>query len=393
MPAIGTRLSFGLLAFAALVGASPADDFVPTPAERERLELMSRPEAWFVENLAGPREVIDGQHLDPKLQYHFEARRRRPPEQVKRGLDLFYSDEGRAVARATLARDWALLTKVTAPMRSIEDRTIDARGGGKIPVRIYTPVTDEPGPLPMLVYFHGGGWLYSGIEAIDRVARLIANEAEAIVVSIDYRLAPEHKWPAANDDGEDAFLWARANASALGSDPAMIGVGGDSAGGSISLAISRRQLRAGKPAPLYQLLYYTSIDFEPRYRSFELFGKGYGLDTGFRDFMIPLVFGDEATAKRAAEELDAKNMARMPATILVTAGFDVLRDPARALAREMDRDGVAVTYLNYPTLTHGFLQFSGVVEDADRAATQSARLFGTAIRSRAPLVKDASGGE
>lgn len=385
MSVIDKRLGFGLLALTTLVAASPADDFVATPQEAERLELMSRPLSWFLANLEGPREVIDGQHLDPKLQYHFEARRRRPPEQVQKGLAMFHSAEQRPVARAALARDWALLTKVTAPMRKVEDSVVEGRGG-KIPIRIYTPDVDEPGPLPLLLYFHGGGWIYSGIAATDRSARLIANEARAIVVSVDYRLAPEHKWPAANDDGEDAFLWARANAAALGSDPAMIGVGGDSAGGNISLAISRRQLAAGKPPPLYQLLYYTSTDFEPRYRSFALFGKGYGLDIAFRDFMVPMAFGDAATAARAAEEIRAGGMKGMPATIVVTAGFDILRDPAQALARQLERDGVAVTYLNYPTLTHGFLQFSGVVADADRAATDSARLFGTAIRSRAPLV-------
>ncbi len=380
------RLGLGLLALTTLAAANPADDFVPTQAERERLDLMSRPEAWFAANLAGPREVVDGQHLDPKLQYHFEARRARPAEVVRKGLAMFHSDE-----EALLARDWALMTKVTAPMRKVEDGLVDGRGG-RIPVRIYTPDVDEPGPLPMLVYFHGGGWIYSGIDAVDRSVRLMANEARAIVVSVDYRLAPEHKWPAANDDGEDVFLWARANAAKLGSDPATIGVGGDSAGGNISLAISRRQLAAGRPTPLYQLLYYTSTDFEPRYRSFELFGKGYGLDVAFRDFMIPLAFGDAATAARAAEEINGNGMQGMPATIVVTAGFDILRDPAHGLARRLERDGIAVTYLNYPTLAHGFLQFSGVVADADRAATDSARLFDTAIRSRAHFARAAEAG-
>lgn len=382
------RIGLGMMVWALLVAASPADDFVPTAAEGERLELMSRPPSWFIANLAGPREVVDGQHLDPKLQYYYEGRRRRPADQVKRGLAMFLTEQDRAVVRARLAREWALTTKATAPMQSVEDRKIQGRGG-PIPIRIYTPVTRGPGPMPVLLYFHGGGWIYSGIEAVDRVSRLIANEANAIVISVEYRLAPEHIWPAANDDGEDAFLWVRANAAALGADPAMIGVGGDSAGGAISLSISRRQLSAGRPGPLYQLLYYTSVDFEPRYRSSQLFGNGYGLDWSFRDFMIPLAFGDEATAKRAAAEIRPKNLKNMPATILVTAGFDILRDPAQAMARQMERDGVAVAYLNYPTLTHGFLQFSGVVEDADRAATDSARLFGNLIRGRGGVLRAA----
>lgn len=394
MSAIGKHM---MIAFAALtietaVAAAPispptlADGFVPTAAEKKRLELMSQPESWFVDHLAGPREIIDGQTLNPKLQFHFEARRARSLEEVKRGLDMFYSAEGRTLARERLARDWALLTKVTAPMRHVEDRSITGRGGHLIPIRIYTPALDEAGPLPILLYFHGGGWLYSNIEAVDRCVRLIANEARAIVISVDYRLAPEHKWPAANDDGEDAFLWARANAATLGGEPSMIGVGGDSAGGHISLAISRRQQAARKPGPLYQLLYYTSVDFTPRYRSYELFGKGYGLDTAFRDFMMPLAFGDADRIASATRELDEGSMAGMPATILVTAGFDVLRDPAQLLARRLEREGVAVTYLNYPTLTHGFLQWSGVVAEAERAAVDSARLFGTAIRGRSAVL-------
>lgn len=381
MHAIGKRLTVGLLGLFFLVAASVPDPFVPTPAERERLKLMSQRESWFLANLAGPREVIDGQHLDPKIQYLFEQRRRRTPEDVKRGLDQFCSAEGRVAIRARLTREWALLTKVTEPMRNVEDRAVRGRGG-KIPVRIYTPETDDPNPLPVLLYFHGGGWLYSNIEAVDRVARLIANEADAIVVSVDYRLAPDHRWPAANDDGEDVFHWARSTAASLGGDPEMIGVGGDSAGGHISLSISRRQLKANRPPPLYQLLYYTATDFEPRHPSYQLFGKGYGLDLSFRNFMMPLAFGGPETIARAADELNGKDMKGMPASIVVTAGIDVLRDPGQSLARRLERDGVAVTYLNYPTLAHGFLQWSGVVEDAERAAVETARLLGAAIRSR-----------
>lgn len=380
MATIGGRVTMAVAAIT-LVAGSPADDFVPTPTERERLELMSKPESWFIQNLAGPREVIDGQHLDPKLQYHFEARRRRPPETVKRGLELLA--KGDAGARTALARDWALLTRVTAPMRAVEDRTVAGRGGA-VPIRIYTPETTDPNPLPILIYFHGGGWIYSGIDAVDRAARLIANEGKVIVVSVDYRLSPENKWPAANDDGEDVFRWVHANAASLGGDPAMVGVGGDSAGGNISVAISLRQLRAKRPTPAYQLLYYSATGYGRHYRSSDLFGKGYGLDNSFREFMVPLVYGDMKTAAKATAEFDG-SMAGMPPTIIVTAGFDILRDNGQELAQRLTKDGVPATYLNYPTLTHGFLQWSGVVEDANRAATDSARLYGTAIRSRAKM--------
>jgi acetyl esterase len=375
-----------VLTAAGIAEAGVMDSFEPTHAERERLVLMSQPEEWFLDNLAGPREVIDGQVLDPKLQYYLEGRRRRTPEEVKRGLDMFLSATDRITARNALARDWALLTKVTAPMRSIEQRAI-AGPAGPIPIRIYTPETKQQGPLPVLLYFHGGGWIYSGIEAVDRAVRLIANEAQVIVISVEYRLAPEHPWPAANDDGEAAFLWACANAASFGGDRQSIAVGGDSAGGNISMSISQRQIAAGEPTPLYQLLYYTAIDFSPHYASSKLFAQGYSLDMTFRDFMISAVYPGKDTAQRAVKEIKSVNMEKMPASIVVTAGFDMLRDPGQSLARRMEKAGTAVTYLHYPTLIHGFLQWSGVVADAERAAVETARLFGNAIRSRRALLR------
>ncbi|MET0533030.1 MAG: alpha/beta hydrolase [Steroidobacter sp.] len=379
-------LTMASITMAGIAGAGVVDTFKPTSAEKDRLELMSKPEKWFLKNLAGPREVVDGQTLDPKLQYYLEGRRRRTPDEVKRGLDMFLNAEGRATARNALSREWALMTKVTAPMRSTEQRAIPGPAGS-VPIRIYTPETDQDGPLPVLLYFHGGGWIYSGIDAVDRAVRLIANEAQVIVISVDYRLAPEHPWPAANDDGEAAFLWARANAASFGGDPEKIAVGGDSAGGNISMAISNRQVLTGKPTPLYQLLYYTAIDFSPRYESSKLFAQGYSLDATFRDFMMSVVYPDKATAERAVKELRSAKMEKMPATIIVTAGFDMLRDPGQSLARRMEKAGTAVTYLNYPTLMHGFLQWSGVVADVERAAVESARLFGNAVRTRRAVLR------
>jgi acetyl esterase len=376
------RLAVVMLAIGTLMGAAhPADDFRATPEEQQRLELMSRPEQWFLENLAGPREVIDGQRLDPKLQYYFEQRRKRTPEEVQRGLATFLDPQARKITLDRLTREWALLTKVTAPMSKVEDREIKGRDG-PLGVRIYTPQMDAAEPLPILVYFHGGGWLYSGIEAADRCVRLIANEAKAIVVSVEYRLAPEHSWSDANDDGEDAFQWALANAKSLGGHPDMVAVGGDSAGGFISLNISLRQLAAKRPTPAYQLLYYTSADFSTDDESYRLFDQGYGLDETFRSFMVATVFPGKSL-ETATKQITGASMTGMPATIAVSAGFDMLRDSSRRLTQRLTQERVPAIYLNYPTLAHGFLQWSGVVADAERAAVDSARLFGTAVRSRA----------
>jgi len=385
------RLGIVVLAMIVLTGAAqPEDDFRPTAEEQKRYSLMSRPEQWFLTSLAGPREIIDGQTLDPRLQFYFEERRRRTPEQVQRGLAPFLDPQARVVTRERLRREWALFTKVTAPMSKVDDRKIDGRGG-PLPIRIYTPETDTPEPLPLLVYFHGGGWLYSGIEATDRFARLLANEAQAIVISVEYRLAPEHLWPASNDDGEDAFLWARANAASLGSAPDLVAVGGDSAGGHISLNISLRQIAARRPTPAYQLLYYTASDLAEADESYRLFDEGYGLDETFRAFMIDAVFPGDVL-QQATKELNGASFAGMPATIAVSAGFDMLRDSSRRLTERLTNAGVPAMYLNYPTLAHGFLQWSAVVPDAERASVDTARLFGTAIRSRAALLRQQARG-
>ncbi len=379
---------FALWLVASATPLSATDPFVPTRQEAQRIELMNRPETWFERNLKGPPVVIDGQHLDPKLQYYLEKEKERlTPDVAQQEAALFASAEGRSVIRDVLTREWAMFTRKTAPMQSVEARQIDSRGG-KLDLRIYRPAHKADEKLPVIVYFHGGGWIYSNVEAVDRTARLIANEAKMIVVSVDYRLAPEHTWRASLDDGEDAYRWTRANAECLGGDPTRIAVGGDSAGGTIALSVSRRAALKAEPMPLYQLLYYPGPDFSEQYRSMKLFEQGFSLDAGFIDLMDALAF--DGVIRRGANREDAEmrpmasqSLADMPATIIATAGFDMLRDSGRAFASRLEQEGVAVTYLNYPSLIHGFLQWSGPVADADRAATDTARLLGTAIRSRA----------
>lgn len=372
----------------------PADppDLQLTAEERQRLEAAQRPESWFISNLKSPREQVDGDLLNPKLQYVLEnlSRPASTPEAEEKARAAFATVEGRKAARAGVDRSWTLNAKITAPMAAVEDRRIPGRGGD-IAVRIYTPKVEQQGPLPVLVYFHGGGYIFGSIAAVDRQVRLIANEAEAIVVSVDYRLAPEHPYPAPQDDAEDAYTWVRENAASFGADAVRIGVGGDSAGGQLATVVSYRQLRANKRGPLYQLLYYPAVHTRQEDRSYELFGKGYGLDRSFVDLVVPMAFPDPSVREGDdAIPFNAASLAGMPATILATAGYDPLRSSGRALARKLERDGVSVIYLNFGSLTHSFLNWSGVIDDADRAATLTARLFGQAIRSRGAQLAEAS---
>jgi acetyl esterase len=355
-------------------------------AEKKELDLLSKPESWFIAQI-GPREVVDNQRLNAKLQYVYQQRRKAATERELAGkkvapaTDPEATAEGRKVMRMGADRSWTFRTKVTRDMAATVDYVVKGRGGD-VPIRVYRPQVDEPGPLPVVVYFHGGGWIFGSIAASDRAVRLLANEARAIVISVDYRLAPEHPYPSAWDDAEDVWLWARANAASFAGDPTRLCVGGDSAGGNLAINVSMRQLAAGQPMPIYQLLYYPAVDMSSEYPSYTKFGKGFGLDVSFADYSQAQTFPNMDKTIPSISPIRAPSLSRMPATILVTAGFDILRDSGRAYAARLEKEGVSVLYLNYSTLGHSFLQMSGVVGDADRAATDSARVFGTALRSR-----------
>ena len=358
-------------------------EFTLTDAEREHLSLLRQPNSHFLA-MIGEREQADGATLHPKAQWFLQtiARPADTPESLDEEEALMDTAEGRAAIRAFVDRAWALKTRIGDPLASVEDRRIPSRGG-ELPVRIYTPVRAGVDALPLLVYCHGGGWLFGSIAAVDRALRILAHEAQVIVVSVDYRLAPEHPYPAAHDDAEDAFLWAVANAAELGADPARVAVGGDSAGGHLAVAVSRRQLAAGRPPPLFQLLYYPMVDWNRDTASFRRFGAGYGLDARFIGVMERLVFPDPASRQGPEfSHLLAASLQGLPATLVVTAGWDILRDQGAAFASRLESEGVAVTYLNAASLGHGFMQRSGVYDDADRICVASAQVFGIALRSR-----------
>lgn len=361
-------------------------DITLSPADRHEITLGLRPEAEFVRQLKGPRETVDGEVLNAKYQYLFEQERA-AADTGDDELAAFGTPEGRAAIRAAVDHRWTMRTAIMPEMARVQ--SINARGrDGDIPVRIYQPKVATPGPLPVLVYYHGGGFVFSSIAAMDRAVRLIANEAGVIVVSVDYRLAPENPYPAAHNDAEDAYLWARAHAAEFGGDPTRVAVGGDSAGGHLAVVTSLRQVMAGRPAPLYQLLYYPAVSVEQGERSYGLFDKGYGLDRGFMEAVSHMTFPDAASFSSVeASPVTAPDLKGMPATILVTAGYDPLRDQGRRFARRLEEQGVSVLYLNYGSLTHSFLNWSGVIEDADRAARQTAAVFGQAIRSRPGLLE------
>jgi acetyl esterase len=246
-------------------------------------------------------------------------------------------------------------------VHAVED--VDADG---VPVRIYRPVeTDEPSMA--LVYFHGGGWVVGSIETHDGPARAIARRAGIVVVSVDYRLAPEHRFPAALDDAWSATQWVSNHAADLKLDVDRIGVGGDSAGGNLAAVVARRGRDHAIPIAL-QLLLYPVINHAFDTPSYSFFSQGYGLTRdGMQWFWEQYLAEGGDGANPDASPSQAGDLRRLPRAIVVTAEADVLRDEAESYAQRLFLSTVETEGYRYDGMVHGFLRMAGKVERSNAA--------------------------
>lgn len=385
--ASGRRAALLVLSGLLVTGAASAAAVTPgfTPDERAYYDFMrSHTAEQFRGMLQGPPDVIDGQVLDPKFQYHNEkyAGRGAPVPMAS----LLDTPEKRQATRDSVDRVWPPRTLATRPMARVEDRNI-AGPTGAIPVRIYHPRrtgADTRQPLPVVVYYHGGGWFLGSVQAVDPSVRLIANEAQAIVVSVEYRLAPEAQFPAAHDDAMAAFRWVRDHAAELGGDPLRVAVGGDSAGAQMSIVTALRALRNAEPGPSAMLLYYPVADMATEaYRSSQLFGHGFGLNNDAMEFFRATYVPNAADRVLPdASPMHATGLGWLPPALILTAGFDPLRDQGRVFAERMNQAGGRAVWRNYGSLIHGFLQHSYAIEAARDASIESAREFGRMLRGK-----------
>jgi acetyl esterase len=244
---------------------------------------------------------------------------------------------------------------------SVEDRDADG-----VPVRIYKGVeTDEP--TRALVYFHGGGYVIGSVETHDGLTRAFAKRGEMIVVSVDYRLAPEHTYPAALDDCWTAARWVLSNAAELGTDVDKVGVGGDSVGGTLAAIVARKGRDTGTPFAA-QLLIYPAISTRMDTQSFSLYQSGYGLTRDAMHWYWKQYLGDSD----GSGEIDISpgallDLRRLPRGIVVTAEADVLRDEAEGYAQRLFLAGCETEGYRYDGMIHGFLRMAGVVERSDKA--------------------------
>ncbi len=256
------------------------------------------------------------------------------------------------------------------PIRRVEDRKVPGPRGD-IAVRVYTP--DGKAPFPLLVYFHGGGWVVGGIDTHDGLCRQLANKAGAVVVSVDYRLAPEHPFPAPPEDSYAATRWVADNAGGLGGDATRIAVAGDSAGGNLAAVVALMARDRGGPALVHQLLIYPAVDAPSDNTSYRDNAKDYLLTAEMMDWFWNHYRGAGATDRHPlACPLRAASLRGLPPALVFTAEFDPLRDEGEAYAARLREEGVLVRLERYDGMIHGFFGMTALLEPARRAVDDAA---------------------
>jgi len=262
------------------------------------------------------------------------------------------------------------------PVAHVEDRTIPGPGG-EIPVRIYVPKGN--GPFGVLVYFHGGGWVVGNIEMTDQPCRMLTNAGRCVTISVDYRLAPEHKFPAGPEDCYAATKWAADNAAALNCDAARIAVGGTSAGATLAAAVALMARDRGGPRVAYQLLVYpatTSALDTPSHRQFAK-DSYYILSRADMEWFWGHYLGSEADRNNPyACPAYATTLRGVAPAFVITAEYDPLRDEGEAYAARLREEGVQVVLRRYDGVTHGFFGMPAQLDKAKAAITEA----GSALR-------------
>jgi len=250
-------------------------------------------------------------------------------------------------------------------------RDVLTEGEQAIPLRVYRPpgVSDSR-RLPVLVYFHGGGWVIGDLETHDVLCRQLTAEAGVSVIAVDYRLAPEHKFPAAADDAWAATRWIAAHAAELGVDADRLAVGGDSAGGNLAAVVALLAREAGGPRIALQILLYPVTDLVSESQSYADLADGYMLTRdSMRWFRAQYLAKEQDAADWRVSPLRAPSLAGLPPALVVTAGYDPLRDEGEAYARRLREAGVSVDAVSFGGMIHGFVPMGRLIDTAFRGVS------------------------
>ena len=315
---------------------------------------------------------VDGLTLDPEIQLLLFLRKLRGGGTLRA--------ETPKIARARMRREILGIPGETIALGAVRDFTIPGPNG-PMPVRHYAP--DARGDShPLIVYFHGGGYVAGDLDTHDQFCRMLCQHSAANVLAVDYRLAPENPFPAAVDDAYAAFKWAAAHTAELGSNPAKIAVAGDSAGGNLSAVVSSLAAREGGPAPVLQVLIYPTADRSFDRESVGLFSQGFILEQADMRWYDEQYFGKSPASKKdpRLSPIYADNLGSVAPALVFTAGFDPLRDEGEAYAAALKAAGTRVELRRFDGFVHGFINMVNVSPVSRAAviemATETRRALG-----------------
>jgi acetyl esterase len=266
-----------------------------------------------------------------------------------------------AALRAAAEAAPAALGGDPEPVAHVRDRRV-GHAKGAVPIRIYRPAAD--GPLPLVVFAHGGGWVTGSLDSHDRLCRMLANRLGSVVVAVDYRRAPEHPYPAALDDVEAAWHWCIEEARALHVDLARTAVAGDSSGGNLAAALALRVARRREARPTLQLLLYPALDASAALPSYERHAEGFNLTAAMMRWYWREYAREASPADPELSPLAAADVSVFPPTVIAVAQADVLRDDGLAFAARLRDAGVPVRVVDCAGMVHGFLRWTGAVPAA-----------------------------
>jgi acetyl esterase len=337
---------------------------LPPAAEHRLLKALCGLPPRLQRLLFGPPPQVEGQTLASDIHALLQLAKLTRSESFTEGASV----ETARVHRRLEAR--IVAERPAPPMARVESVEIPGPAG-TIAARHYVPI-DSPQPAPLLVYYHGGGWVIGDLETHDGPCRFLAHHAGANLLAIDYRLAPEHPFPAAAEDALAAYEWASANAARLGCDPGRIAVGGDSAGANLAAVACLLAREAELPLPVMQLLIYPVADASQELPSRRLFGDGFLLTRPDMDFFEEnyLPPGVDRSDPRVSI-LQADDLSRLPPAYLAIAGFDPLRDEGVAYAERLREAGVPVVLRLHPGLVHTFANLTAICPTARQAMLEA----------------------